>query len=82
MSNILSTICTTLGSGIQSLGTAVASGVNSIVQGLFLTTTGEGASATTTLSTFGYLVVIFAGIGLAVGIGRLLFGWVKSLGAR
>lgn len=82
MSNILSTICSTLVGGIQTLGQGIASGVNSICQNLFLTTTGEGSSATTTLSTFGYLIVIFAGIGLAIGLGRLVFSWIKSLGAR
>lgn len=82
MSNILSTICSTLVGGIQTLGQGIAQGVNSIAQNLFLTTTGEGASATTTLSTFGYLIVIFAGISLAIGLGRLVFGWIKSLGAR
>ena len=44
----------------------IGSGLNEMAQALFITTTGEGANATQTLSTFGGIVAIFGGIALAV----------------
>ena len=43
---------------------------------------GEGAQAVTSLSTFGVLVVVFAGISLAIGLSRWVVNFVASLGAR
>lgn len=78
MANVLTEMISLLTGGISGIATGIGSGVQSLVQNLFLT--GEGASQT--LSTFGAVVCIFGGIALAVGLSRLIFNWIQSLGAR
>ena len=68
--------------GITEMAKGIAGGLSTLAQSIFLQTTGEGASATTSLSTFGILIVVFAGISLAVGLSRWVVNFVASLGAR
>ena len=68
--------------GITEMAKGIGGGLSTLAQSIFLQTTGEGASATTTLSTFGILIVVFAGISLAVGLSRWVVDFVASLGAR
>lgn len=68
--------------GITEMAKGIGGGLSSLAQSIFLSTTGEGASATTSLSTFGILIVVFAGISLAVGLSRWVVNFVASLGAR
>lgn len=49
-------------------------GLSQFVQGIFLNTT-EG-----TLTTFGMLAVIFAGIALALSLCKFILVWVTSFG--
>lgn len=78
MSNILTEFIQLLVSGITTLATGIGSGVNGFVQDLFLTVGTDGAI--TGLSTFGGVVAIFGGVGLAVGITTLIFNWIRSIG--
>lgn len=64
--------------GISELATGIGTGVNGFVQDLFLTIGTDGA--VTGLSTFGGVVAIFGGIGLATGITTLIFNWIRSIG--
>ena len=68
--------------GISGVATGIGQGLSTLAQSVFLQTTGEGAQATTSLSTFGVLVVVFAGISLAIGLSRWVVNFVASLGAR
>lgn len=68
--------------GITEMAKGIGAGLSTLAQSIFLQTTGEGASATTSLSTFGILIVVFAGISLAVGLSRWVVNFVASLGAR
>lgn len=68
--------------GITEMAKGIGGGLSTLAQSIFLQTTGEGASATTSLSTFGVLIVVFAGISLAVGLSRWVVNFVASLGAR
>ena len=68
--------------GITEMAKGIGGGLSTLAQSIFLQTTGEGASATTSLSTFGILIVVFAGISLAVGLTRWVVNFVTSLGAR
>lgn len=79
MSTILTEIITLLTGGITGMATGIGGGLNQAVTNLFLTT-GEGGVQT--LSTFGAVVAIFAGIALAVGLTTLVTKWVMSLGSR
>lgn len=68
--------------GIQGLAEGIGSGISEFAQALAYTTTGTGSDAVTTLSPYFILVIVFAGISLAVGLTRLIFMWLSSLGAR
>lgn len=80
MTSLLTEIIQLLVGGITELGKGIGAGLNNAVTSLFLVTSGDGSSATTKLSVFGGLVVIFAAIALAVGLTKLVYHFVTSLG--
>lgn len=79
---IMQAVIEILVGGITEVAKGIGGGLSTLAQSVFLTTTGEGASATTSLSTFGVLIVVFAGISLAIGLSRWVVNFVASLGAR
>lgn len=79
---IMQEIIQILVGGISGVATGIGQGLSTLAQNLMLVTSGEGASAVTKLSTFGNLVVVFAGISLAIGLSRWVVNFVASLGAR
>lgn len=81
MGAILTEIISILVGGIQGIATGVGGGLSTLVQEIFLTTTGTGDAAVTSLSAFGSLIVVFAGISLAIGLSRWVVNWVTSLGS-
>ena len=78
MSEFLQEIITLLTSGITQLATGIGSGLKSLVTSIFMEV-GEGGAIQ--LSTFGGVVVVFAGISLAIGLCRWVMSFVTSLGA-
>ena len=81
MSAILSEIVSILTGGITGVASGVGQGVTSLVQQIFLT--GEGTTASPyALSAFGGIVVVFAGIALAIGLCRWVMNFLTSLGAK
>lgn len=81
MANVLSEIVSILVGGLTSMAQGIASGLNTMATNLFVSGTGT-QSDPYTLSTFGGIVAIFAGIALAVGLTTLVTKWIMSLGAR
>ncbi len=79
---IMKAVIEILVGGITGVAQGIGSGLSTLAQSIFLQTTGSGDSATTSLSTFGVLVVVFAGISLAIGLSRWVVNFVASLGAR
>lgn len=77
--SILSEITEILVGGLTNLATGIGSGLNEMVTAAFIKT-GEGGAQS--LSTFGIVIAVFAGIGLAVGLTTLVTKWVMSLGGR
>lgn len=75
---ILQAIIEILVGGITSVAEGIGSGLSSLAQSVFLTGTGD----TQSLSTFGVLIIVFAGISLAVGLSRWVVNFVASLGNR
>ena len=73
---ILSAIIELLVGGITGIAQGIGAGLSTLATSIFLT--GEGNAQT--LSTFGTLVVVFAGIALAIGLSRLVVRWISSLG--
>ena len=76
MSAVLQEIITLLVSGISQMATGIGTGLQALVNSIFLDTSG----ASPALSTFGGLIVVFAGIALAVGLCRWVVNFVTSLG--
>lgn len=74
--NILEQIIGILVNGLTEMATGIGAGLNSFVTNIFLTTEGD----TQSLSVFGTIVVVFAGIALAIGIGRLVLNYLTGLG--
>ena len=79
---LMKSIIQILVGGIEEMAKGIGGGLSTLAQSIFLTTTGTGESATTTLSTFGVLIVVFAGISLAVGLSSWVVNFVASLGSR
>lgn len=77
MTEILGEIISLLTGGLMQMATGIGAGLNGLVTEIFLET-GEGG--TQSLSVFGGLIVVFAGIALAVGLSRFVTQWVSSLG--
>ena len=78
MSSILQEIVTILVSGITGVATGIGQGVSSLVTAIFLDTTG----ASPVLSVFGGVIVVFAGLSLAIGLSRWVMMFLTSLGAK
>ena len=77
MTDVLQSIIELLVNGLVAMGKGIGSGLNQTVTSMFLDTTGS----TTTLSTFGGIIVVFAAISLAIGLTQLVYHFVTSLGS-
>ena len=77
---LVTQIIAILTSGIKGIATGIGEGLSQLVQSIFFVTTTVGDTTTTTMSTFGILVCVFAGISLAIGLSRLVVRWLSSLG--
>lgn len=77
MTNILSEIISLMVGGITGIAEGIGQGLSTLAMQVFLSGTAESGY---TLSVFGALVAIFAGISLAIGLSRLVVRWVSSLG--
>lgn len=76
--NILTEIISILTGGITGVASGIGQGLSTLAKDIFLQTT-EGV---TSLSAFGALVVIFAGIALSLHLCRWVVNFVTSLGQR
>lgn len=76
MTGVLTEIIEILTGGITGMATGIGSGLTALVTSIFLTGEGE----TMALSAFGGVIIVFAGISLAVGLSRWVVNWVTSLG--
>lgn len=73
---IVSEIVNILVSGITQLGSGIGTGVSQFAQALAFSGTGENQQ----LSVFFVLIIVFAGVSLAIGLTRLIFSWLQGLG--
>lgn len=79
MTALLNSIIELLVGGISGIATGIGSGLQSLVTNIFVSGTGE-TSDPYKLTVFGGLIVVFAGIALAVGLSRWVMNFVTSLG--
>lgn len=75
---ILNQIIEILVGGITGVAEGLGSGLSTITESIFLVTT-EGSQS---LSVMGMMIVVFAGIALALGLFRWVLNFLTSLGAR
>lgn len=76
--NILTEIISILTGGITGIATGIGGGLQTLATNIFLESTGD----TQSLSVMGTLIVVFAGISLAIGLSRWVLNFVTSLGSR
>lgn len=74
--NIVTEIVNILVSGLTSLGTGIGSGIANFASSLAFQGTGDQQ----TLSVYFVLVLVFAGVSLAIGLTTKIFNWLSSLG--
>lgn len=75
---IVNSIIEILVSGITGIATGIGGGLTELVKSIFFTTNGDA----TTMSLFGIMIVVFAGISLAIGLSRWVLQFLTSLGSR
>lgn len=76
MTGLLQEIISILVGGINGIATGIGEGLQKLVTSIFIDSTGD----TTKLSVYGGIIVVFAGIALAVGLSRFVVYWLSSLG--
>lgn len=74
---ILQQIIELLVGGITGIATGIGSGLNNLVTNIFIETGVEGAM---NLSVFGGVIIIFAGVALAIGLSKWVVNWITSFG--
>lgn len=75
---ILTEIIGILVGGISGIAQGVGTGLSTLASSIFMSGTGSEQG----LSVMGTLIVVFAGIGLAIGLCRWVLNFLTSLGAR
>lgn len=78
LETVLSDIMSLLTGGLTSIATGIGGGLGNLVTSIFLEVNESGEAQG--LSLFGGVIIIFAGIGLAIGLSRWVVNWVTSLG--
>ena len=79
MTPVLQEIVQLLVGGIQGIASGIGQGLQQLVTAIFLTGTGTDADPYK-LSVYGGVIVVFAGISLAIGLCRMIVYGVSSLG--
>lgn len=77
MNGVLQEIIGLLTDGISGIASGIGTGLSTLVQNIFLEAGTDGAYK---LSLFGGVIIVFAGISLAIGLSRWVVSWVTSLG--
>lgn len=74
METLVAEIIGILTSGLTGIAEGIGGGLVALVNAIFLDAEGG-------LSVFGGVIVVFAGISLAIGLSKWVVNWVTSLGA-
>ena len=77
---IVQEIVQILVAGITQLGAGIGAGISNFAQSLAFVTVGTGADATTEMSVYFVLVLVFAAVALGIGLTTKIFNWLSSLG--
>lgn len=79
MNGVLTEIIGLLTGGLTGIASGIGSGLQSLVTNIFLNGTGTTEDPYK-LSVYGGVIIIFAGVALAVGLSKFIVNWVSSLG--
>lgn len=79
MTALLTEIIDILVGGITGIASGIGSGLSDLVKAIFVNGTGTEGDPYA-LTVFGGLVIVFAGISLAIGLSRFIVNWVTSFG--
>ena len=77
--SILNAILEILFGGITKTAEAIGGGLSALATQIFVSGAGTTESPYT-LTVFGTLIVVFAGIALALGLSRLVVNWLTGFG--
>ena len=77
MTSVASEIIELLTGSISEFATSFGTGLGDLVKGIFLEVGENGAYS---LSVFGGLCIVFAGIALTLGLSRFVLYWCTSFG--
>lgn len=80
MTALLGEIIQILVGGITQLASGIGTGLMELIGAIFVTGTGTNESPYT-LTVFGGLIIVFAGIALAIGLSRFVMNWVTGFGS-
>ena len=78
MADVLNEIITLLTGGISGIATGIGDGLGNLVESIFLKVGADGTVEG--LSAFGGVIIVFAGVSLAIGLSKLVVNWVTGLG--
>lgn len=67
-----------LTAGLTGLVNAIPTAIKDTFNSLFITTNGEGQTATQGISTFAIVMLVFGGVTLAFGITKLIYNLIRS----
>lgn len=73
---ILEQIIMILFGAITQTAESLGAGVMALIENLFFTGTGDAQQ----LSVFAILTLVFSGVALSIGLGRLILNWLGNLG--
>lgn len=79
MEAVLNEVIDLLTGGISGMASGIGGGLGNLVESIFLKVGTDGSVEG--LSVFGGVIVVFAGVGLAIGLSKLVVHWITSLGA-
>lgn len=79
MEVVLENIIDLLVGGITGIASGIGTGLASLVQSIFLEVGDNGDIVG--LSVFGGVIIVFAGVSLAIGLSTLVVHWITSLGS-
>lgn len=79
MTALLTEIIGILVGGISGIATGIGEGLQTLVKNIFVTGLGTQESPYS-LTVFGGLIIVFAGISLAIGLCRFVMNFVSSFG--
>lgn len=82
INDIMTTITSGLTGALTGMGQGIGAGIKEMINALAFDTVTVDGTATTTVSVLFTMVIVFAGVSLAISLGRKIWGFITSLGKK